>query len=157
MTSNQNQRMTTRSQTKRLREEEDKIQSDSKRAKIETLTLDLPSATTITRNSDNSKEFDIIKRMKETQDELKALILSKEENYLRKREEYLKALYELILKRQQLQNELALREELFSMKRENYRRHLMLVNDFRMRIRYYRGEEVTIGRNGISFWLTNEE
>lgn len=155
-TAKNSQRITTRSQTKRLRDDEG-IQNVSKKIKLENITLEHPSYMNITRTSPNSQEFDIIKRIKSTQDELKTLIKNKKLRDLQEKREFDQSMAEKKLERERLRNELKESEAVYLARRRVITRHYQLIQHYKSRIKHSRGEEVLIEGNDILFKLINEE
>lgn len=152
------QRMT-RSQTKRNREEEE-IQSKPKRAKIETLKLELSSSSSpiiITKTEQNPNLFDTIKQMKSTQDEIKAEIRKIKQQKKTVARNHLEIIKSTDETRETLWDELEVNQEAYVEKRNvlwSLHREIQIL---KTRIKELRGEEVFIEGQEVTFKLINEE
>lgn len=157
-TAKNSQRMT-RSQTKRIREEEENNQSDSKRAKTEVLTFKLSSSSstiTIKKTEKNPNLFAIIKQMKSSHDEIKSEITKVKRQHTRAQQKHRDDIAEIDRKREELWDDLEVAQGAYVENRNSLytlHRHIQYL---KMRLRH-RGEEVIIEDSHVTFKSMNEE
>jgi hypothetical protein len=151
------QRMT-RSQSKRIREEEEKTEINSKRVKTEALNFKSTSAKiTETPKDEDPNILNLTKQMKSSHDEIKSDIKKAKLRISKEKENHRKIIAETDRKREELWNELEVNQNAYVEKRNALWSLHRTIQNLKTRIKEVRAEEVLIVGNEVVFTPINEE